>query len=55
MKKYELQPTDLKTPGGPTEELKASDLKTEVKCDPTFHDPTRLQSYHYCPMCGVKR
>jgi hypothetical protein len=31
MKKYELQPTDLTTPGGPTEERKFSDLKTEVE------------------------
>ena len=41
MKRYELQPTDLKTAGGPTEERKASDLETEVKCDPTF-EPTRF-------------
>jgi hypothetical protein len=37
-----------------TEELKFSDLETEVKCGPLMHDPTRADWYNYCPVCGKK-
>ena len=40
--------------GTATENLKSSDLKTEVECGPVMHDPTRADWYNYCPICGEK-
>lgn len=37
-----------------TDQISCDTELTKSECNPTFHDPTRLQSYRYCPMCGKK-